>query len=411
MEEDALIIKNHKLRRKSKKSNQRIISLLFILSMFAVSLSINFTVGCRRSYLTIDQDFAHWVKVQGQEYLFLRADNEYELGKLEGKWLSVKITNLKRILQLFGFLNNKYGFGYSDMIEMAKKYEFYIPNEYKQEFQGIDDAILGITYDDILLQNCFVDILYGSYFTMPDLNSESSNLELGCTVVGFLGNGTSQVGQNFDFNNIFKHSMAFVFHKISGKQAQFSLKIGGILSLPCGINSANTSAFINVVRSNVKAAYGEPLSVRIRRAFDMGKNPDDFLSIITKNSSTLSMNLLFSNDSSMISVQAIPNNLSISRPTYCVNTNTYTDPFFQQYLQDEEYSKSRQETAENLLESYTEDMDFTQLEFISLMSNSEIYKSESGLMGISTLVCLSTSFFCRGVSSQGELYPSIPQLS
>jgi hypothetical protein len=330
------------------------------------------------------------------------------LGQLEGRYLSAKITNLKRIIQLFGLLNGKYGFGYLDMIKMAQEYEKHIENQYLDEMRGIDKAIVGITYNDILLQNCFVDILYGLYFPNPNISPEPSSLQMGCTVVGYKNNESVYLGQNFDFNNVFKHSLAFVQHKIQGKQAQFALKVGGILSIPCGINSAGTSIFVNVIRTNVKAPYTNPISVRCREAFDTATNPDHFLQILTNETFSLSMNLLVANESDLISIEAIPGNYSISNPNQCVNTNTYTDAFFQQYLQDTEYSKLRQNVTEDLLINYTVDNCLSQSEFISIMSNPLILQSESGLMGVSTLICTSIEFFCKGVPSPVEVYPPIP---
>ncbi len=410
MEEEGLLVKSLKLKRKSRRKKITRIFGIIVLSILAISLSINFTVGCRRSYLAFNTNNARWVDVNGQKYLYIEADNDFELGKLEGKYLSAKIANLKRILQLFGVLNNKYGFGYSDMIDMAKLYEECIPSQFIEEMRGIDKAIVGVSYNDILLQNCFVDILYGKYFPDPGIIPEISSLQMGCTVVGYRNNGSVLAGQNFDFNNVFKHSLAFVHHKIQGKQAQFTLKVGGILSIPCGINSAGISIFVSVVRTNVKAYYTTPISIRCREAFDIASNPDEFMEILTSESSSLSMNLLIANETKLISIEAIPGNYSITTPNECVNTNTYSDDFFQQYLQDKSYSKSRQNITEDLLFNATMDNTLSQSEFTSIMSNPLIFQLESGLMGVSTLICTSTEFFCKGAPSQTEIYPTIPFL-
>ena len=408
MEEDVLVLKSSKDSLRTKKKKIKRIIGLFLFSILIVSLGINFTVGCRRSYFALNKNSAKWVNAQGQKYLFIEAENEFELGKLEGKYLSAKITNLKRIIQLFGLLNGKHGFSYLEMIKMAQEYEKHIDLQYLEEMRGIDTAIVGVSYKDILLQNCFIDILYGNYFSDPELNPDVSSLQMGCTVVGYKNNGSVFVGQNFDFNNVFKHSLAFVHHKIQGKHAQFTLKVGGILSIPCGLNSAGTSVFVNVVRTNVRASYCTPISIRCREAFDTAINPNEFKDILTDDSSSLSMNLLIANATQMISIEAVPGNFSITSPDQCVNTNTYTDEFFQQFLQDKSYSKLRQNITEDLLWNNTLDNSLSQPEFISILNNPMIFQAESGLMGVSSLICLSNEFYCKGVPSSTEVYPLIP---
>jgi len=408
MEKDVLLPKVQNPKRKSKRRKFVKISGIGILIVLGISLVISCTVGTRRSYFTLNKNNAHWVTDNGEKYLYIEAENEYELGRLEGKYLSAKIANLKRIIQLFGMLNSKHGFGYSNLIKLAQQYETSIPNEYKEEMRGIDRAIVGVSYNDILLQNCFVDILYGHYFPQGNFQPNDSSLQMGCTVVGFLNNDSITIGQNFDFNNVFKHTLAFVYHKVQGKYAQFGLKVGGILSIPCGTNSKNVSIFVNVVKTNIQALFTTPIAFRTRLAFDSATDPEEFRNIITSEDSSLSMNLLIANNTKMISIQCVPGNYSISRPDQCVNTNTYTDAFFQEYLQDKTYSKNRQNITESLLSDFSADLQLSDSEFISIMSDSRIYQSNSGIMGISTLTCSSTKFFCKGIPSPLNDYPSIP---
>ncbi len=411
MEEDVLLNKPIRLKKRSKKQKIKITIASIMISFVIVSFILSFTVGTRRSYFVLNRYSAKWINTNGQTYLHLDAENEYELGKLEGKYLSAKIVNLKRILQAFGIAHKKEGFGYEDMIQMALKYEKNIPIQFIQEMQGIDAAILGIDYEDVLLQNCFIDILYGQYYPDTSMSSAESTLHIGCTVVGYKNNDTVVIGQNFDFTNIFKHTLSFVYHQVEGKQAQFSLRIGGIVSTPCGLNSAGTSIFINVVKTNVIGSYSTPIAFRIRQAFDTTANPDEFLSEITKENSTLSMNLMIANISKLISVETIPGNFSITVKNQDVNTNTFTDTFLQQFLLDPVYSKDRQNTTEEILYNSTLDGYFSKSEFVSIMSDPAIYQSKSGLLGVSTLVCISTDFFYRGIISQTTQVSPLPVFS
>ncbi|TFG19220.1 MAG: hypothetical protein EU530_06790 [Promethearchaeota archaeon] len=132
------------------------------------------------------------------------------------------------------------------------------------------------------------------------------------------------------------------------------------------------------------------------------------MNILTDETSSLSMNLLIANSSDLVSMEIIPGNYSISRSDECVNTNTYTDEFFQQFLQDKNYSKSRQNETEQLLVNFTLDNELSQSEFISIMKNPSIFQLESGLMGVSTLISISSDYFCKGVPSLTESYPSFP---
>jgi predicted choloylglycine hydrolase len=397
--------------RKLRKKKIAKILRISISSIIILSLGISFTIGTRRSYFSINRNYAQWIKTKGQKYLYIEADNEYELGKLEGKYLSAKITNMKRIIQLFGIMNYKQGFSYSNLKKIAWLYEPFIPAKYKEEMSGMDHSITGVTYTDILIQNCFLDILYGKYFPEIGESASQTGLQMGCSVVAYKNNHSLFVGQNFDFNNIFKHTLAFVYHSVKGEHAQFCLKVGGILSIPCGTNSANVSVYVNVVNTHVQGSYLTPISFRCRKAFDTADDPEQFLDILKSEPSTASLNYLIANNSDMISVNCIPGNYSISRPDFCVNTNTYMDDYWQQYLQDTEYSKSRQYTAENLLLNFTVDNNLSQMEFMTIMSNPLIGRSESGMMGISTLAFITTSFYGSDIPSIPTNYPSNPLFS
>ena len=114
---------------------------------------------------------AEWHESNGQKYLEIEASDYYNLGMMEGKNLGPKIRALKLIIKAIGATTRSKGYTYSRFIEMAKGYEDAIPDQFLHhekgvgtvidEIQGMADSLRGISFEDIFVQNCFIDIVYG----------------------------------------------------------------------------------------------------------------------------------------------------------------------------------------------------------------------------------------------------------
>ena len=130
--------------------------------------------------------YAIWHKKNGQKYLEVKASNHYQLGFIQGNYLFKKIFELKEIIHLIALKYIPKNFSYKKFKKMAKLYEKFIPKNFQLEMKGVADAIRGISYGDILLQNCFFDIFYGHLIPNDKHNPIFDSYEMGCTSFGAL---------------------------------------------------------------------------------------------------------------------------------------------------------------------------------------------------------------------------------
>lgn len=244
---------------------------------------------------------------------------------------------------------------------MGKEYEDSIDNEYLHigdygnyidEIRGMADAIKSITFEDIFIQNCFIDIVYGHL--NPKFKKYPQEYEFGCTSIGAINSLLTDplvAGQNFDFNITFKPTLSFVEHKVGDNPWIFSLRMGGILSLPAGINDYGVAAFINIIKSNALAEYSTPSGLRTRTAFCKSTSAQKFYQLIEKGKSPAGYNMLITDPNQLISVQANPKeHIRTDISEFWVSSNTYVSPKLQKYLLEPDYSKHRQTYTENRVE-------------------------------------------------------------
>ncbi len=313
-------------------------------------------------------DEGEWITSRDQKFLRIQAPDYYTLGQLEGLWLKSKIKNLKRIIRAVANLFRYKGYSYNRFLEMAQEYEEVLSDEdltvgkggnYIDEVQGMADAIPNISFEDIWLQNSFIDLMYGQLF--PKFKIFPQEFEFGCTSLGAINPCLAQpviAGQNFDFNITFKPSLSFVAHQVGDSPWVFGLRMGGILSLPAGINQYGVAAFINIVKCTEPATITAPSGFRTRYAFCHARTAEDYLRQTIKTPNPAGYNLMLSDPHELISIQAIPpHQITRKISRWVVTSNTYTEMEFQKFLLEREYSKHRQIYTETRLEQeYLEGM-------------------------------------------------------
>jgi hypothetical protein len=380
--------------KKRKHLKLKVVALIFMMTT-----GIYMFFGPGQSFITLNTSQAKWVETNGQKYLDVTAGSYYELGLLEGKYLSAQIFNLKLIMMLLGMQYASQGFSYFQMINLAHLYEPYIPNDYIQEMKGIADAIVGITYEEVLTQNTFLDIVHGIF--NPSQSENPIKGVMGCTSFGAINNDGVVIGQNFDFNNIFGSTMSYVKHQITGQPIIFTLRMGGMLCLPSGKNEYNVSTTVNIVHSRVVGNYTIPAAVKTRMAFEQSHTAEEFYSLMMDTNNTVSFNLLIADNTNLIAVQGTPIGHIRSDPTNITMTNTFTATEYQTYLLDETESKDRQEYCELQLINAFSDDELTTTELFTMLGDAPmINRYEDGLLGISTLAFFGASYFGLGSPSE-----------
>ncbi|MHA2017544.1 MAG: C45 family autoproteolytic acyltransferase/hydrolase [Promethearchaeota archaeon] len=367
------------------KKKQLMISIRMrkILSVFLIIMIIcvSFYSGLRVFSLRHVKGEAEWRESNSQPYLYVSAENSYDLGYLTGQNLYKQIFSLKKILFILG---PKYDISYSDLKKNAIDYIHFIPSEQLAEMNGIAKGAtnkLGIliTFNDILIQNTWFDILYGQIFPqIKKLNSDQNDTistlnPIGCTAISALNNNNNPVyGQNFDFPLAFKDCTSFVLHKLGNRPAIFGIKFGAALNFPIGKNENNVSVLTTIIRTNVDSSPMIPTTCRARLALEQAKNASSYVNLFYDTfgiNQSVSFCSIITDNTDIFAVDVVPNAVNIISAEDVVRTNTFVNESWQKYLVDKNYSKERQNEAERLLNITLEDLVLSHKELIQILQS------------------------------------------
>lgn len=311
------------------------IKFLIVLGISLIVLTSPFLVT-KLTHIYNPSGYAEWKDGgNNQSYLYIETDNYYDLGYLEGQFLGKQILSAQLLIAMM-FRGTEYG--YSFFAEEAPKYLAYIPDDYIDEMEGMARGATAktgtsITFTDILIQNTFIDVIYGQIY--PVL--ETTSAEIACTAIGVQNNDSTMVfGQNFDFPRVLNDKgfsekgylpgLAFVHVKMEGVAEIFGLRLGGILNMPCGITSNGIKAFINVVHSNATNQYQTPMMVTSRQALETATSITEFRTIMVGNLDSplvsCSYNMLLVDETTLQGVQCYSNYVDTYASPY-VGTNRY----------------------------------------------------------------------------------------
>ncbi|MHA1668956.1 MAG: C45 family autoproteolytic acyltransferase/hydrolase [Promethearchaeota archaeon] len=321
-----------------------------------------------------DGSYAIWRESNTQRYLEIYAFNHYDLGFLESKFLSKRIHIFKDLIEILALKYITKRHTYQKFISMAQEYEKFIPKYLRQEMQGMADALENISYEDILLQNCFLDILYGQLIPMNNYDLALHSYDFGCTSFGVINQNSTLTGQNFDLAVMFKPTLTFALIKMPNKPDIFSLRTGALLSLPVGRNSYGVALNVNVVKNSMKGAISIPCSIKARLAFEKGNNAEISYHFIISTPSPTSGNLLIADESKIIALEILPFEYKREDVTNTiVRSNTFTSDSSQKYLIKPKYSKKRQRYAEKQInEAYNNNKGLTDDGLLNLLADHPI---------------------------------------
>lgn len=342
--------------------------------------------------------YSEWRNSNGQQYLYVEADNHYDLGYLTGKALSYKILTLNALI----FLSTpSYGLTSERIIEIGEQYLDYIPAEYKEEMLGVSEGASAgcgfyISFYDILIQSVLFEILYGRH--LPTTTSVS--LDLGCTAIGTKNsNGSIILGQNMDLVNAMGLTQSFVLHKLGNDPLVFTHRLGGCLASPMGKNEHGLMLTVNLVQTNEVAPFITPTFVLVREGLANENSIEGLYNTLFPNSaSSYSRNFLIANSDALLAVQSLPNNQQVTYlDSSVVFTNTYTVPQWQNSLADPEYSKERLSYTEGLVSAAYLDKDLTESELVNILGDEPIIcRANGGLFETGTISFMTYSQFGIG---------------
>ena len=341
-------------------------------------------------------------------HIVCNSNSRYDFGYLQGQALSQYIFNMMVVMHPW------VGFIQRESRDLISEFEKYIPQEYREEMRGIARGAsnrLGIivSYEDILLQNIFTDLVYGRQIPQDNL--------MGCSVVGYVSSNGVVAGQSFDFTKIMGYdnlldTTVFVLSEFNGTSI-FGLRMGGSLSIPMAKTNFY-SVFINVVPS---LAYNEnistPMFVRTRMALENAQTLEEFESIMDFQSMPGSYNFMFANETLIRGYQVSPEQYHVNSSNFIVNTNRYVHEDMVESLVDPEYSLLRQQQVELMCHEAISNNTLTEerlLEIFEFQCEEEPEKSiyRTGTEGMDTVTICYMSLNYFGFHNQQYSKAAIP---
>jgi hypothetical protein len=347
---------------------------------------------------SLKDGLSKWRNSNGQRYLEVCGSDYYTLGYLEGESLSKQILTFKNRIGITNFKFFLKTYTYKKLIKLAKHYEPFIPQVHIDEMYGIADAITELEYNDILLQNCFLDIFYGFLQPKYSKSEKLKKFEIGCTSIGAFTHNGPMIAQNFDFPLFLKPTAVFVHVKMPHVNEVFSLRLGAQLSVPMGINSCGLSLRVNVVKSNHKGLITIPNTIKARIGLERFCTAEKFFDFLRSYGSSSSGNLLISDNSRLIAMEVLPKGfIRENVKKIVVRSNTFISDLIQKYLISNTYSKKRQRYAESMLREKFDKKDgrMNDNDFLGILADDPII-CRSNIFKPMTLAFLTENYFGLG---------------
>ena len=355
--------------------------LLFLLSITFFSGFITLANACRGN--TNELNYAEWKISNGQHYLYVEADNYYDLGLLEGQNLAFQIAWLKLMIILQA---QEIGLSYDTAIYYASGYLEKIPDKYLLEMQGIADGIeivnipfMGQVYEitidfmDVLVQNCFWDIYYGKIIPMLTGYPQTPLIAGGCTAIGSYSGRKTVLGQTIDLTLLMMPTVSAVYTKINSKKF-FSFRMGSMLAFG-GVNKRGLSVSINLIEVFNYGCSGKPLSIIYRTVLENARTIRQARYIITSNDFTLGWNYIIRTRRNLATIETIPNSYSferIRRGSYTFDANIYENPLFKMFMIYPTNYVQRYNRVQELCQTYNQDGNLDIYDLFSIYSDTLI---------------------------------------
>ncbi len=351
------------------------------------------------------KDYAEWRETNGQRYLEVSAEDPFNIGMLQGVQLAEQIHHLKHYVEDFSVRYATKRQSYKKFRELARNgYEKFFPPHFIEEMKGLAEGAQEVDYEDILVQNCFFDIVYGQLIPEDLENPLLSSHALGCTAFGSMNfhgpdkNPSTLIGQTFDYARIFKRAISFVHLKKPDKPEIFALRLGGMLCLPAGRNSLGVALTVNAIKARVQGALSMPSTAKARLCLETSVTAESCYDLMFSMPITAPCNLLIADKAEIIAVEVVPDHyVKKNVTTNIVKSNTFVTGDLQQYLTKPQYSKQRQYYASGRLNQMYEDKGgvLTDDDFLELLRDKPIICRKKRLQP-KTIAFITRKYFGTG---------------
>lgn len=295
---------------------------------------------------------AEWKRSGGQNYLYIQAENRFELGELAGEYLSGQISGLRRAVgEKLSALSANPAME-RRIKELSAGYLALIPEEDMEEISGIRAGYQKasgeeVSLEELAFQTFGIDLTNRLEAMVP----QNVSLE-GCTNFGAVNSdGTTVHGQNYDSSPAMAIGDAFVHQHVKGTPDVFLYRPGASLGMAVGKNETGLLMTVSVVKTNCPGEVMTPRSVFVRKALTMEQSIDAARAMADSGGrSSFAFNLVLSDQKTVTGVQAIPKEQRICQvKRMLVQSNQFDYVDWLPYLKKPSYSKKRQLYAEDLL--------------------------------------------------------------
>ncbi len=319
--------------------------VIFVVLISSVSLASLTSV--KATNFVIDRYGKGYLEnVDGLLVLHLKG-SPYEMGYQHGVLLKEQIQENGQ-KYLYDTIIGNWGFSYEYLLSCSNTMKPYIPQEYKDEMQGLADGA-NVPYTDILILHTHLDVVrYGGGLGLE--SASEAMPQLLCSNFAALGPATADGnvyhGLNLDWTlegGIQENAVVIVYEPDNGN-AFASVSWAGLIGALTGMNENNISIGQMVSETTDQTLNGMPHMFLIRNVLQYSDNLNDAVNIITQAHRTVGWNIMLGSATNARTLEISDNHVKVftpgdpaeNNPPYSSSinnalrrTNHYTDPSLQ----------------------------------------------------------------------------------
>ncbi len=276
----------------------------------------------------------------------------YEMGYQHGTLLKEQVQeNGQRYL--YDFIIGNWGYSYEYLLDSSNMMEPYIPQEYKEEMQGLAEGA-NVSYTDLLILHTHLDVIRSGLGAVRSggqgLGSSKAVPQFLCSNFVALDSATADGnvyhGLNLDWtleSGIQENALVIVYEPDNGN-AFVSVSWAGLMGALTGMNGHGVSLGQMVSDTTDQTLNGMPHMFMIRKVLQYSDNLNDAVTIISQTSRTAGWNIMLGGPADARALEISDNHVKVfipgdsaeSIPPYSSSinnalrrTNHYTDPGLQ----------------------------------------------------------------------------------
>lgn len=255
-------------------------------------------------------------EVNGVLVLHLRG-SPYEMGYQHGVLLKEQVQENGQ-KYLYDTIIGKWGFSYDYLFSCSNTMKPYIPQEYKDEMQGLADGA-DVPYTDILILHTHLDaIRYGGSLGLESASEAMPQLLCSNFVVvgAATADGNVYHGLNLDWtleSGIQENAVVIVYEPDNGNSF-VSISWAGLIGALTGMSEKNISIGQMVSETTDQTLNGMPHMFMIRKVLQYSGNLNDAVNIITQTHRASGWNIILGSGTDARALEISDNLVKVFTP-------------------------------------------------------------------------------------------------